>query len=398
MKSNESVARPGKLTRLVLILLAAAIFLAVGFGASIGIIDAIDNSRALIRLEGVKLRDGEVRYLASIYKATYIGALRTAGVSGAKDTDVFWSTEAADGKTYGEKLQTGFSEYLRGMVAASRIYYQYSNYNAADRATVDGAVRDRLDHTAGGSVERFNEMSEKYGFSYDDFASAAAFIYRAERAKTVIYGEGGTSLAAMPEECAEYLAEYTRVKVMFVRHYDRLNDKGETVSLTDEEIAAKAEKIDSIREYIENANADRDNAMSPDAFNTFLRDTTFSDSDEAFFDTGYYLHPSAEQTGYFAEAFPKVYEAAMQLSVGRFAEAEWESGTAFIYRLDVAEGAYRNTDNVMFSDFYSDLSGLLYPEMLSEVGKSAEFTELFDGVSVVDIPSNTVIVATFQEK
>ena len=44
---------------------------------------------------------------------------------------------------------------------------------------------------------------------------------------------------------------------------------------------------------------------------------------------------------------------------------------------------------------------LRYAErVLIKVGSfnATTFTELFDGVSVVDIPSNTVIVATFQEK
>ncbi len=398
MRNNESAVRPGRLTRLIAVLLSAALLLAIGFGAGIGIINAVEDAAAAVRLEGVKLNSGEVRYLASTYKATYMTVLRASGVSGVSDTDTFWSRTADDGKTYGEKLEAGFEEYLRGILAASRIFYRYSNYNAADRDVVDKAVRDKLNYSAGGSVERFNEMSEKYGFTYEDFASASAFIYRAERAKAVIYGDGGTTLSTRPEECGDYLSEYTRVKVMFVRRFDRLNDSGETVSLTDAEKAAKAEKIENIRRYIANAAAGLDNAMSPDAFDTFLRDETFSDSDPDFFNTGYYLHPSAEQTGYFKEAFADVYDTAMELSVGEFGEAEWESGVAFIYRLDVEDNAYKDEDNLMFSDFYSDLSDILYPELLLTVGKSAEFTEHFNAVSVVDIPYNTLFVASFDEK
>ena len=398
MRNNESEIRPGRVTRLVAIILFSVILLSVAFGAGIGIMNAVDDSLALVRLEGVRLRDGEVRYLASVYKATYMGALRTAGVSGVSDTVPFWNSTAPDGKSYGEKLDEGFAEYLRGMLAASRIYYQYANYTSYDRAIVEAAVRDKLKYSADGSVEKFNEMNAKYGFTYDDFASASAFIYRAERAKLVIYGEGGASLSVMPEECVEYIKEYTRVKVMFVRRFDRINDKGETVALSADEINAKAEKIDTIREYIANAKAGLDNAMSPDAFDLFLRDDTFSDSDEAFFDTGYYLHPAAEQTAYFEEAFPEVYEAAMTLAVGDFCEAEWESGVAFIYRLDPEDEEYKNEDNLMLSDFYSDLSDRLYPELLSEVGAAAEFTELYGDISVVDIPANTVIVANFKEK
>lgn len=398
MRKNDSEVRPvGRATRLVALLVAVFVVLSVGFGAGLLIMNAADDAAALVRLEGVRLKEGEVHYLASVYKATYMAALRTAGVSGVYDTDAFWSREADDGKTYGEKLESGFAEYLRGMVAASRIFYQYSNYTAADRAIVNKAVAERLTYTADGSVARFNEMSEKYGFTYDDFASATAYIYRAVKAKAVVCGEDGTSLSANPEECREYLSEYTRVKVMFVRRFDRLNDSGDTVPLGDSEIAAKAEKIETIRKYIENASLGLDSAMSPDAFDTFLRDTSFSDSDAAFFDTGYYLHPSAEQTGYFAEAFPKVYEAAMQLPVGSFAEAEWESGTAFLYRLDIDEEAYKDEDNMMLSDFYSDLSDIFYPELLAEVGASAEFTELFNNVSVVGTPYNTELVATFSE-
>ena len=397
-KNDNDERRIGKATKLVALFLTAFILLSVGFGASLLIMNAVDDAAALVKLEGVKLKEGEVRYLASIYKANYMQALTTAGIEGVADTDLFWSKAGVDGKTYGEKLELGFREYLCGMVAASRIFYQYSKYSQEDRAQVDKAVRDRLTYTARGSVERFNEMSEKYGFTYADFSSAAAYLYRAVKAKEAIYGKDGTSISVMPEECSEYLSEYTRVKVMFVRRFDRLTESGETSSLSEAEILAKAEKIERIREYIENARLELDNAMSPDAFDTFLRDTSFSDSDPDFFSTGYYLHDAAEQTAYFAEAFPEVYEEAMKLSVGSFAEAEWESGVAFLYRLDVDEDEYKNKDNLMLSDFYSDLSDRLYPELLSEVGASAEFTELMSRVSVLDIPANTILIATFGEE
>lgn len=397
-KNDNEVRRVGKTTRLIALLSAVFVLLSVGFGAGLLIMNAVDDAAALVKLEGVKLKEGEVRYFASIYKATYMAALTTAGVENVSDTDAFWSRTADDGKTYGEKLQLGFMEYLRGMLAASRIFYQYSKYTAEDRAAVNKAVTERVTYTAGGSIERFNEMSKAYGFTYDDFASAAAYLYRAVKAKSTVYGSDGSSLSALPEECREYLSEYTRVKVMFVRRFDRLDDSGETSSLSETEIAAKTQKIEKIREYIENARAGLDNAMSPDAFDTFLRDTTFSDSDADFFDTGYYLHESAEQTDYFREAFPEVYEEAMNLSVGSFGEAEWESGVAFIYRLNVDENEYKNKDNLMLSDFYSDLADRLYPELLSEVGVAAEFTELISRVSVLDTPANTRLVATFGEE
>jgi hypothetical protein len=84
----------------------------------------------------------------------------------------------------------------------------------------------------------------------------------------------------------------------------------------------------------------------------------------------------------------------MTLRVGEFAEAEWESGVAFIYRLEPEEKAYLDKDNLMLSDFYSDLSDIAYPRVLSTVGADAVFTELYE-VSVTDIPANTTVVATF---
>lgn len=390
MKSERSMPkRTGRATRAVIIFAAAFVALAVAFGACIGIINAVDSASAVVHLDGVKLRRGEVNYLASRYKATYVAALRQEGVSGVFDTEAFWSSAAEDGKSYGEKFTESFREYLSGIIAANRIFYQYSNYTAKDRAAVDKAVSECLTYTAGGSVEKFNSLSAKYGFNYGDFSSAAAYLYRAERAKEMIYGKDGSSLSSFPEECEEYLSEYIRVKVIFVRRFDRLTDSGDTVDLTEAERAAKAEKIERIREYIENGRLGLDNAMSPDAFELFLRDESFSDSGESFLDTGYYLHPSAEQTAYFKEAFPEVYEVAASLEVGEFGEAEWESDVAFVYRLDNEEGAYKNDDNLMFSDFYSDLSDRLYPETLAAIGEAVVFTDLYGEISPLDIPMNT---------
>ena len=392
--SNTSVGKPNKTKKTVIIATSAILAVIIAVGAGLGIVTAITEASAAARLDGVLMDAGEARYFASRYKSLYIQTLKASGVS-AVDTEYFWAgTDEESGKTYGELLRDGPRSYIADIIAATRIYMNYASYGRAEADTVEAACEGVMKYKGGGSVESFNAKAAEFGFDYEDFKSATAKIYMASMANKMIYGADGSGLAEFPEECDKYLAEYRCVRLLFFRTESKIAADGSIASLTDEERAKKAADIAKIREYIENHKAGDDGAISPETFEIYYEK---SDGAPEFYDTGYYLHPNAEQTGYFAEAFPEIYREAMSLEIGEFSEAAWdvdldpdtaEMGVCFIYRDELARAAYKNEENLMLSDFYADAALKLYSDVVSELSPLVEFTGNYDGIDPVGIPSN----------
>ena len=60
-----------------------------------------------------------------------------------------------------------------------------------------------------------------------------------------------------------------------------------------------------------------------------------------------------------------------------------------------AFGAYRNEDNVFFSDFYSDAADYFYEDALSELVGGVEFTRVYDEImNPLGIPQNYELFIT----
>lgn len=392
--SDTSVKKSNKRLKILIIAVSAVTAAIIALGAAIGIATAITNASAAARLDGVMMDSGEVNYFASRYKSIYIRTLTSSGV-GATDTEAFWNkTDENTGKTYGALLTEGVRAYIADMIAAVRIYLNYNSFGATERAAVESACMQVVQYKGGGSIASFNETVSKFGFDYDDFRSASEKIYMASLAEAMLYGADGSGLASFTDECDKYYAEYTCVKLLFFRTNTKIAEDGSIANLTDEEIAERAASIAKIREYIANYNDGKEDAISPETFEIYYEK---SDGDPQFYDTGYYLHPSAEQTGYFREAFPEIYDVAMSLEIGEFGEAAWdvdldpetaEMGVCFIYRDEPAKSAYSDSENIMFSDFYSDAALKLYSDIVAEFSPLVEFTENYNSLDAVAIPSN----------
>ena len=183
--------------------------------------------------------------------------------------------------------------------------------------------------------------------------------------------------------------------LLFFRRTTKIADDGSIANLTEEEIAERTASIEAIRTYIANRDAGAEDAISPETFEVYYER---SDGDPNYYDTGYYLHPNAEQTGYFMEAFPEIYETVLEMELGDYAEASWdvdlnpdteETGVCFIYKCENVSGAYVDEENLMFSDFYSDAATYHYTETVSEISPYVEFKEKYSELDPVAIPSNS---------
>lgn len=361
--------KPGFITIFVCIFIA----LVMSVGGMFGMVSAIKGARALVKYDHVSLDEGTVNYFAAYYKSVYIRDMRITGVK-AEDTAEFWQSEMPSGESYGENFNRSFREYLATLVAAANIYLNHSYYTPSDKIAVTKTVEEILKFKAEGSVDKFNEMAEKYNFDYDDFHNAAAILYKAEQASEVIYGNAGENLVNYPALCEEFLQNYSHVSLLFVK----INDE-----MSEEERLQKQQIIDTLAAAIEAKNTGIGMQINSTMFENYLID---SDGDPAMHSRGYYFRHGSEKTAEFASEFPEIVDASIEMSVGEYRMVECSVGVCFIYKSEIVSGAYMDTDNIFFSDFYSDAALYHYKNTLRALSGEVKFNNRYDKLNPVDVP------------
>ena len=400
-KSANSAAEAvlEKKSRFLTIFVCISLAIIIVVGAVFGIIFAVRGARTVAKYDGVRMEEGALSYLAPYYKSRYVSALKLAGIR-VTDDESFWASEAEDGKTYGDLLREGFRDYIGALLVESALYDAAFTYGKAEREAVKAyadAVVNKSE--ARGDKKKFNELASEYGFDYDGMLEAFKFIYKSQNARLALYGEDGSGIASFPEECEEYLSTYSHVNLLFIRLEDVFErDESGNIKydsdkqpikrpLTAAERAEREATVERLRTLISGAGSE---IMTPTVFYHYLEN---SDGDSNIYGTGYYFHENAEKTAEFAEAFPGVVEAALEMGEDEFRMVDCPSvnGVCVIYKYKVAEGAYANTSNVYFSDFYSDAAIYIYPDKIEEIAVDVEYRDGFyecDVVSTKRFPSS----------
>ena len=380
--------------RFLIVFISIFIAAVMVVGGALALVAGIRSARALVTLGDVSLDEGGVRYFAAYYKMVYLKTLNSSGIR-ASDTDEFWQSEKSQGVSYAMDFESSLKDYLASLIAAANLYLSYSSYTPADKLKVSETTDEILEHKADGSVAAFNEACGKYGFNYNDFQNAAALLYKAGMARETIYGADGAGLANYPDQCALYLDTYARVSLLFVRTEQIFDTDSEgnyiyeddgSVALRDmtvEEKAARQEIISALRTAIEAKNSGNDMQITPVMFENYLEK---SDGDPSMYQSGYYFNERAETTAEFAEAFEEVVKASLEMEIGDYREVECSIGVCFIYRYAPDAGAYADSDNVYFSDFYSDAADYLYARALDTLSDEVTFKDGYYDIDVASIP------------
>lgn len=391
MDKAKNVKEKPKKNRFLIIFICIFLSAVIVLGGVFGTIAAVRESRSVAKYGDTYLDKGAAVYLAAYYKYRYIDLLKQQGIN-AYDSSLFWQKEAEEGKSYADALRESFEEYVSALLVANAIYDSYADFNKSEKEKVKAAAEAMLRYSsAAGSRESFDSLCEIYGFDYDGFLLAAEYLYKADSAMSAMYGEDGSGISSSTEECERYLATYTHVDLMFIRLEDTFvrDDEGNisydsdgvaiTRPLTAEELAERQDIVSKMRTYIS------ENTVTVETFEYYLEK---SDGDSDMYDVGYYFNQNAETTGEFSEVFSEVVDKAYGMEIGEYAEVECPAvgGVCFIYKYNVAEGAYANSDNPFFSDFYSDAVSYIYPIVLTELSADAELRDSFYEIDIVSLP------------
>jgi hypothetical protein len=349
------------------------------------------------------MTEGDVTYLASVFKSEYIATLNRRGVKGVRDTDSFWQSESdTPGKSWGDMLTDAFREYICGIAVKSSLYMNNAKFGKNEKNFIASKVDERLMYLGYNSKKEFNTLKGKLGFDYDDMQSASRLLCTSASAFEMIYGKDGEGIASYTEDLEKYLGTYTHVSLLFLRKNDlyELDENGNvqynadgsvmTRPMTEEEKAKRTETAQKLTEAMYNLKNGLDGSMTAEMFEIYL--TEHSDTDPNMISRGYYFNESAEVTEQFKEIYPEIVETAYGMNIGEFAKVECSDSICFIYRYDVQAGAYSDRTNVFFSDFYYNAALYCFDESLRLLSKEVVFSDKFSKIDIVKIPSNSSYV------
>ena len=403
-KKTDTLATCQNRSKRVFIIFAAAFLgLVLIFGAVMGSIALIKSSSSVVKYKGVYLSEGVTNYLGASYKYDFMAALSKGGVNCYDSVD-FWSSEAENGKTYGDLLKENTQTYIREVAVGAYLFDRYTRLNKSDKKAISNAIDEVLDFRADGDVERFNEIAEPMGFDFKDFKKASQLLYKYRMAKTVIFGYEGEALksGSFDSECETYFeSEYSRVKLLIIRtdgEFVKDSVTGEmTFSEYDANTKAKVEEdIAYVRKLIENReneSSDPEGWIDEEIFDSYIKKystDTVNDTE------GYYFSSFSSYSYEFAEEAPETVRLSLTGKVGHYYETALSYGVCFIYKTELCAGAYADTQvSHFFVDFYNNASTHMYYAMLEAYLSDVTFKDKYDIDAPITTPYNYELIVKF---
>jgi len=390
--------------KVAIIFIAVFLSLVLLFGAIVGVILIVRNANAALSFSGTTVSKGVASYLAATFKTEFIAYLSSGGVY-AYDDPEFWAEESDDGLTYGDILKSETENYIKNVLVSSYLFDRYSTLSASDKESINKGAEEVLAYKADGNRAKFDELAAPMGFNYDDFKEATTIVYKAERAMTVMYGNGGEILkgADYYDECDEYFENYSHVKLLFIRTEDEIirDDNGNfmydgennllTRTLEESEKATRNKHVGQLRDAIEALKNNTDGQITADFFENYFEYYSYYPQYE---ELGFYLADSSSFTSSFRKTYPTVVDKALSMSVGEFSEVEFDGGVCFIYKYPNTEYDYmRGSTNMFleafFEDFYIDTATYLQKKVLDEYRDEVVVNELFYEIDIINLPYNS---------
>ena len=370
-----------KKNRALIIIISAFLALLLVFGGTLITITAVKNSRFVASSDGFGLDEKCAKYFASAYKESFMRG------TGWKDTPEFWASKPqGDEKTYGEHLREGYLQFIKELLVANSLFSSVGSFNDEAEKAVSDSVSFVLDGDEfRGSEAAFNAAVEKYGFDLDSFRAAAELMYRYRNARSSIYGASGELVAA--DGLSAYFKTYTYAEIIFINDAT-LSEVKDGVSVAD-----KAEKLSlAIKTYRESAGKG-EGSVTDAMFDSYKQYNTIFKSELA--DCGYYLNANSKFTAEVGNlsGAPHIHDAfktALDMSVGGYAEIDYDGGVCFIHKKELTEGAYLDSKlERFFSDFSSDAADYLFSMSLSASADKVKIKDALLAVDIISIPYNS---------
>ena len=389
--------------RLLLTFVCVFVAIVLVFGIVFGIVIGVQKAGAVAEYNGITVDKETAFYLASYYKYKFIASLKSADID-AYDTLDFWYSKDTDGIAYGTHLVLGVKNFIADILVANYYYNRYATLGLADKAKINNANSALTSRFS--SAGALDEALALCKTSTRGVQKALELLYKANYARTVIYGTDGAKLVNYPDECEKYLGEYSRVKLLFIRTEDVFvrDDNGnyvivdgnyETRKLTAEEKAEREALIARIDAEIAGYEEGGNIQITEELFDSYL--SSYGEGDSAKNSSGYYFSESSVYTASFAEDVSlDIVKASLNMEIGDYEKVVTDFAVCYVYRCEVASGAYADTsDTGFFADFYSDAADFLFADLVKGMRGDVDFERWLSSEDVVALPYDSNIYVNF---
>lgn len=405
--------KPIAVNKILIVLAAVFVLAAVIFSVIFGVIASVRQKKAVAEYNGVTIDERCASYFVSYYKYVYVTELCNSGVD-AYDVPEFWASSDAEGVSYGSRLIIGVRNFISDILVGNYYFDKYGKLDSNDRSKIDQLYES--------VISRFSE--DRLGIVLDAVFTdkraikrAIEMYYKAASAKAEIYGIGGSTLMGYPDECEEYLREYSRVKLLFIRSENTFatDENGNRIladgggylmrDLTENELAERAELIAELDYIIDGK--DPNVKITEEYFEQKIKDHGEGEDDKT--GSGYYFSISSDYTAAFAaDVSSDVVKNALEMKDGELRKVEGEFGTrddygdytfrgvCYVYKCPVVSGVYTDTaEDGFFFDFYSDAADFLYAKMLEDMREDAVFTGKLTEDEIIEISYDSELFPRF---
>lgn len=335
------------------------------------------SGKTVMTYKDSSISENEFQY----YLATYKGKFKQV-YTDYSDTADFYSTEAADGMTYGEYLNNMVIENVKRTLICDSLFHEMNlklGTGIADQ--IDAYIEDYIKEYADGNKNVFNSVLSQYGIN----AKMLRNIYiRDEYASAVfdaLYGSNGTD-PITDEDRQEYLENnYVRIRHIYVNNkyvyetdqdgYPVYTDDGykSTVPMTGETLKAKNDVISAIDESL------ADGGDFEEIYDAF--------SEDKYYEQGYYITAG---TDFIAD----VVKSAFDLEIGEYVKIVSDYGTHYIKRLELEEKPWKEEVNAdFFENFDSDVAESKFNDYLETLMPEVDLNnEILASYSVENSATN----------
>ena len=325
-----------KITIIIALILCIGMLVGCTGDSSEVVISASDTSSAHITAN-------MYNFWASTSKANFMYTY-----SDIEDTDEFWQSEYAEGETYADYLDSLVLEDIKTTAVCLMLYNEYRlSLSDSVKESVEAEIDELLTEYADGSVSTLNSALSRYGANIDILRSIKLANEKRAMVSDYLFGEGG-EMELTDEDYENYYKEnYYRCQIIYINNkyeyvldedgYYATNSDGTYVTraLSEDTLAEKNAAIEKVKEGL-------------DAGEDF--DALYCQySEEQSYENGYYF---SANDSYSDTVFYKLIGDLSEIEVGETAVCQYDYGTYIIKRLDLDDGAWKDSAN---EDFFGSI-------------------------------------------
>ena len=312
-----------------------------------------DSSKVVISAKDTSSADitaNMYNFWASTSKANFINTY-----SDVSDTDDFWQSEYSDGLTYADYLDGLVLEDVKTTAVCMMLYNEYRlSLTDSVKDSIESEISDYLTEYAGGNKSTLNSALSKYGANIDILRNIKTANAKRTLVFSYLFGEGGEKALTDTDFEQYYMDNYYRCQIIYINNKFEyvLDENGNYTTNTDGSYVTRALTGEALEKKNAAIKAVNDGLAEGRSFDELYKEYSEEQESIGSYTNGFYLTTGES---YGKGVFYNLIADINNTEVGGSVCVEYDEGTYIIKRLELDEGAWKQSVN---SDFFASFETL----------------------------------------